>query len=386
MPPSTTSTTTAPVFESIDLFRAGENGWLTGRIPVLARAADGTLLAAWEARRGDENGNAGDWGDIDIVMRRSEDGGTTWTPASVLADGGILPAHNTNLVVDAEGTVHLVFFINYAYAFHALSKDSGRTFSAPRDITSVFREFHTDYLWNVIAAGPGHGIVTRNGRLILPVWLSNGGKHHRPSVVAAIYSDDRGRTWQRSEIVPPKLSNMSETAGVELEDGSILFNIRSEDRAHRRAVSRSPDGAKNWSLPTLDNALKEPVCMGNLLRLNFPEPESGKPGRVLFCNPDSDTYSGKHGPSWNCNKDRVNLTLRISFDDCATWPMSRVLDAGIAGYCDLAHDGTDTIYLLYEKGGVNDSMWVNQSITFARLNVAWLAAHGNQNPIISKNY
>ncbi len=367
----------APVFETIDLFRAGENGYLTGRIPVLTRTHDGILLAAWEARRGDANGNAGDWNDIDVIMRRSEDGGYTWEPSSVLADGGILPAHNTNLVVDAEGTVHLVFFINYAYAFHAISKDGGRTFGQPRDITGVFREFHADYLWNVIAAGPGHGVVTRKGRIILPVWLSNGGRHHRPSVTTAIYSDDCGRTWQRSEIIPPKLANMNETTGIELEDGSILFNIRSEDRAHRRAVSRSPDGAKNWSPPSLDNALKEPICMGNLLRLNFPDPETDAPGRVIFCNPDNETYSGKYGPSWNSNKDRTNLTLKMSFDDCRTWPVSRVIDAGIAGYCDLAYDGGGTIFVLYEKGGVNNSMWQNRSITLVRLNTAWLAGAGN---------
>jgi sialidase-1 len=361
-------TFTQPVFESRDLFHTGEKGYLTNRIPVLTRTANGTLLAAWEARFGD----AGDWGDIDILMRRSEDGGDTWEPARKLADGGVLPAHNTNLIVDAEGTVHLLFFINYAYAFHATSKDHGRTFSQPKDITAVFREFHSEYLWNVIAAGPGHGVVLRNGRIVIPVWLSNGGRHHRPSVATSIYSDDCGRTWQAGGIIPPKLPNMSETTGVELEDGSVLFNIRSEDRAHRRALARSADGGKTWAAPTLDRVLKEPICMGNMLRLNFSDPVSGNPGRVIFCNPDNDIYTGKFGPSWNGNKDRTQLTLKMSFDDCATWPVSRVIDPGIAGYCDLAHDGAETIYVLYEKGGVDNSMWVNRSMTFTRLNVAWL--------------
>ncbi|MDR1282701.1 MAG: glycoside hydrolase [Opitutaceae bacterium] len=361
-----------PFFESVDLFHAGEMGYASGRIPALTHVRDGVLLAAWEARRGGADGFPGDWVDIDIMMRRSEDGGATWSPVTPLADGGILPAHNTNLVVDAEGTVHLVFFINYAHAFHAISRDCGRTFGTPRDITPVFQEFQEDYLWNVIAAGPGHGLVTRAGRILLPVWLSNGGKKHRPSVVSSIYSDDCGRSWRRGEIIPPKLSNMSETTGVELENGEILFNIRSEDRACRRALSRSMDGATNWSQPALDKVLREPVCMGNMLRLDFADHRTGDPGRVLFCNPDNETWSGKYGPSWDGNKDRLNLTLRMSFDDCATWPVSRVVDAGIAGYCDLAHDGHENIYILYEKGGVDNSMWINRSVAFVRLNTAWL--------------
>lgn len=369
------NSTSRPIFESTELFHTGDQGYLTGRIPVLTRAANGALLAAWEARPGDANGLAGDWEDIDVLFRRSEDDGATWTPIAKLADGGVLPAHNTNLIVDAEGTIHLLFFINYAYAFHSTSNDHGRTFSAPKEITAVFREFHSEYLWNVIAAGPGHGVVTRAGRIVVPVWLSNGGKHHRPSVAAAIYSDDCGRTWHRGGIVPPKLPNMSETAAVELEDGSVLFNVRSEDRAHRRAFSRSSDGGQSWSQPALDRQLKEPICMGNLLRLNFADPSLETRGRIIFCNPDNDVYTGKFGPSWNGNKDRTNLTLKMSFDDCGTWPVSRVIDAGIAGYCDLAHNGNETIYVLYEKGGVNDSMWVNRSISFVRLNIAWLMEH-----------
>jgi sialidase-1 len=365
-----TSAYEVPLFETIDLFEAGQGGYITGRVPVMTSFGNGVVLAAWEARRGDAAGYAGDWDDNDILMRRSEDGGKTWGPSSVLGDGGVLPAHNTNFLIDAEGTLHVFFFVNYQHAFHCVSRDQGRTFSAPQAITSVFEEFHRDYLWNVIAAGPGHGIVTRKGRMIVPVWLSNGGRKHRPSVLSSIYSDDLGKTWQRGEIVPPKLVNMNETTGIELEDGTILFNIRSEDRAFRRALSRSPDGAKEWSQPVHDNALKEPICMGNLLRYNFADGK--EPGRVLFCNPDNDVYTGKYGPSWDGNKDRVNLTLKMSLDDGATWPISRVIDPGIAGYCDLAREADGTIYVIYERGGVNDSMWKNRYVTFVRTNLAWL--------------
>lgn len=349
-------------FGLIDLFEAGASGYQTCRIPVLLRTPSGALIATCEARK-----HWGDWADIDILIRRSEDGGKTWSPASVLADGGVLPASNSNLLLDAQGRVHFVYFVNYQHAFHCVSTDNGKTFGTPVAITDVLHEFQRDYLWNVAAAGPGHGLLMRSGRMILPVWLSNGGKRHRPSIVTSIFSDDNGRTWQRGEMVPPLLANMSETAAVELENGAVLFNIRSEDRSHRRAVSVSPDGARGWSRPALDPTLKEPVCMGNILRLNFAS--DGNPGRIIFCNPDSDIHTGSVGESWDNNKDRVNLTLRLSRDDGKTWSSSLVIDPGISGYCDLAFDGDDAVYVLYERDGVDGSMWVNRYISLATISL-----------------
>jgi sialidase-1 len=349
-------------FERIDLFEAGADGYQTCRIPVLVRTPSGALLATCEARR-----HWGDWSDIDILVRRSVDNGKSWTSASVLADGGVLPASNSNLLVDAQGHLHFIYFINYQHAFHCVSTDDGETFGPPVSITDVLEEFQRDYLWNVAAAGPGHGLLMRNGRMILPVWLSNGGRRHRPSVVTSIFSDDNGRTWHRGEIVPPLLANMSETAAVELESGEVLFNIRSEDRSHRRALSVSPDGSGKWSRPALDPVLKEPVCMGNLLRLNFAGDR--QPGRIIFCNPDSDIHTGSVGESWDNNKDRVNLTLRLSRDDGKTWSSSLVIDPGISGYCDLAFDRDDTIYVLYEREGVDGSMWINRYISLANISL-----------------
>src|SRR5581483_343588 len=108
-----------------------------------------------------------------------------------------------------------------------------------------------DYDWKVLATGPAHGIQLANGRLVVPVWLSTGtgGHAHRPSVTSVIYSDDRGKPWRRGDIAVPNaepIINPNETVLVELADGGVLLNVRSESHAHRRLATVSKDGATGW--------------------------------------------------------------------------------------------------------------------------------------------
>jgi len=355
-----------PFLEKVDLFEARTGGYHTYRIPGVVVTGQGTLLAYCEARQD----GRGDWVNIDILLRRSTDGGRTWSEPTVLADAGQLPAQNPTAIVDHEGTIHFLNCINYARAFYRKSTDDGLTFSEPVEITAAFEPFKDRFLWNVIATGPGHGIQLRTGRLIVPVWISNGGHRHRPSACSVIYSDDLGKTWKPGDVVPFDYVNMSETVAVELEDGSVMLNIRNEDRDHRRAVSTSKDGTRRWSAPTLHPDLKEPVCMANIIRHSFKTDD--QPGRILFSNPDNLKYSGKVGTSYDKNRDRVNLTVKLSLDDADTWPVSRVLEPGISAYSDLAVGPAADVYCLYERGGVNDVMWDTRYITLARFNLQWL--------------
>ena len=287
-----------PFLETVDLFEARKGGYHTYRIPGVVVTRTGSVLAFCEARQD----GTGDWVNIDILLRRSTDNGKTWSPPTVMGDAGKLPAQNPAAIVDREGTIHFLNCVNYARAFYRRSTDDGLTFSEPVEITDAFEALKERFLWNVIATGPGHGIQLRSGRLIVPVWISNGGKRHRPSACSVIYSDDLGKTWQAGDLVPFDYVNMSETVAVELEDGSVMLNIRNEDRDHRRAVSISKDGAHKWSAPKLHPDLKEPVCMANIIRYNFKTDD--QPGRILFSNPDNLKYSGKHGPSYDKNRDQ----------------------------------------------------------------------------------
>lgn len=379
----------AAELEKADLFRGGEGGYALYRIPGVVVTARGTVLAYCEARRTGKS----DWDTIDIVLRRSTDGGKTWTEPRKIADvpgpktknpvalaQGLgrpedVTYNNAVMIPDRSGAVHLLFCLEYARCFYQRSDDDGLTFSPPVEITAAFDRFRPEYDWKVLATGPGHGIQLRSGRLVVPVWLSpgTGGGAHRPSVTATIFSDDEGKTWQRGEIAVPdtaEWTNPNEAALVELADGRVLLNARSESKAHRRLVTMSPDGATKWSRPRFDEALLEPICEGSLARLT-PAQGGGK-ARILFANPHNlGRAAGDEVPGRS--RDRRNLSVKASDDGGATWPVNRVLEPGPSGYSDLAVLPDGTVLCFYERtppaagGGRGTPL-----LTLARFNLAWL--------------
>ncbi len=367
-----------PLCEKVDLFRARAGGYATYRVPGIVVSPEGTVLAYGEARKS----KAGDWGAIDILMRRSTDRGRTWddphkmneagrevpkNPVALEQDLATTKEHTFNNavgIVDRRmGIVHFLYCAEYARCYYMCSEDDGQTFDDPVDITAMFQHFRPVYDWRVIAIGPGHGIQLHNGRLLVPVWMSTGtgGHGHRPSCVSVIYSDDHGATWKGGEIVvtPPELENPSETMAVQLHDGRVMLNIRHEGEPHRRAVSFSPNGVSDWSPVRFEEDLFEPVCMGSIVRLSeYPEHDKN---RLLFANPDS----GQVG-------ERRNVTIRLSYDEGETWPVSRRLESGISGYTDLGVGPDGTIYCIYERGAAAESQYDPCYLTVARFNLPWL--------------
>jgi len=297
-----------PFLEKQDLFVVGADpAWDVYHIPGIVVTARGTVLAWCEARHG-----GGDWSDIAILLRRSTDDGRTWSPAAsivevadpapknplALALKGVDPEHvtyhNPVLIADRDGTVHMLFCLEYMRCFHQRTRDDGLTWSRPVEITATFAAFRGRYDSKVLATGPNHSIQLKTGRLVVPVWLSTGegGNAHRPSVTATIYSDDQGKTWKTGDIAVPctdEWINPNETVAIELNDGRVMLNVRSESKAHRRLVVTSPDGASNWSTPKFDDALLEPICMGGIVRYHH-----GGQSLILFSNPHNlDKAQGK---------------------------------------------------------------------------------------------
>jgi len=366
-----------------DLFEARQNGYWTCRIPGMVTTKNNAVIVTTEARPG----QGGDYAFNDVLMRRSTDGAKTFQPSVKIVDHVIYgdgPASNFVMIPDCDsGRVVAVFHHDYARAFTLHSNDDGATWSEPVEITDVFEQFRTDYPWRVCANGCGHGLQLRNGRMIIPVWLSDGsgsemGKHrgHRPSVVTLVYSDDAGGTWQRGEIVcrhgdvvdSLTVVNPSETTAVELEDGSVLFNMRSESQPRRRLVAFSPDGVSGWSGHRWDQSLLDPVCMASMARYDWAEDD--QPGRILFANPDN-LENELIPPGSNLAHDRKRLTVKLSRDDHATWPVSRVLEQGPSSYSDLAQLSNGTVCCIYENGIItrpNDT----RHVTVARFDLDWL--------------
>lgn len=264
-----TATSSRPDIQVAHVFEADTGGYAHYphyRVPAIAVAPSGTILVVVEARKSAR----GDWGMQDILLTRSTDQGQTWDAprkivqldgephqneaalAQGLAEPGVATYNNIVPIVDEpRGVVHFLFCSAYARAYYVRSEDDGDSFTEPVDITETFEHFRKKYDWKVLATGPGHAIRHSSGRLIVPVWLSDGsgGHAYRPSVVATIYSDDAGATGQPGGIVVrhPDLKNPSETLAAELSDGRVMLNIRNESPNHRRAVTVGADGATGWS-------------------------------------------------------------------------------------------------------------------------------------------
>lgn len=371
-----------PSLEKIDLFQVGDLGFQRFHIPGIVVTAKGTVLAWCEARRTD-----GDWADIRVLLRRSTDDGRTWSPPKEIVevpgpitknpfalalkktDPNDVTYNNPVLIADRDGTVHMVFCLEYMRCFYQRSDDDGVNWSAPVEITSTFEAFKKDYDWKVLATGPNHSIQLKSGRLVVPVWLSTGtgGNAHRPSVTATIYSNDGGKTWLAGEIAVPcteEFINPNETVAVELSDGRVMLNVRNESKAHRRIVVTSPDGATDWSGPKFDDALVEPICMAGLVRYQH----DGR-SLLLFCNPNNLTRAdGKEEPGKS--RDRRNVSVRVSENEGQSWTAGRSIEPEWSAYSDIAVTPSGTILCFYGRG--DKANFAGDRLTVARFNLDWL--------------
>lgn len=375
-----------PSLTKMQLFEGGQGGYKLYRIPGIVVTRHGTVLAYCEARKF----TGGDWDTIDIELRRSTDGGRTFSPPEVIAHVSVpitrspvaiereqgkptdVTYNNPVAIVDRNGLVHFLFCVDYMRVFYMRSKDEGRTFTAPVEITSAFDQFRPEYAWRVVATGPGHGIQLANGRLIVPIWLALGtqGNGHGPSVDSTVYSDDHGATWHRGEIaVPdtPEFPSPNETDAVQLADDSVMLNVRTAGR-NLRTIVISKDGATRWSAPRLQEDLPDPVCFAGLVRVSTKK--TGGKNRLLFSNPDNLTrQDGRNIPG----KDRKNLTVRVSYDEGASWTVKKVLEPGVAGYSDLAVLPDGTILCFYETGSTAPPNGTQtRELVLARFNLEWL--------------
>ncbi len=363
------------IIEKADLFKSGENGIGRFRIPGIVVTTKGTALVYCEARSDARS----DWGEIQVHLRRSADGGRTWEKARQVAHFGERitgnphkpkggeseqTVNNPVAIVDSKtGAIHFLYCINYARCFYMRSDDDGVSFSSPVEITAAFEAFREVCDWKVLATGPGHGIQLRGGRLVVPVWLAYGkAGDHSPSMSGTIYSDDHGRSWQAGQIALPCTAdwkNPNETTVVELSDGRVMLNARTASAANRRLITSSPNGATDWAAPQFDTALLDPKCMGSLIRI----PAMGARDRLLFCNPHNLKYDASGLEIPGAHAERKNLSIHLSDDDGLTWRGPKTLEEGTGAYSDLAYLSDGTTLCFYER---------KDSLTLARLTSDWI--------------
>jgi sialidase-1 len=318
------------------------------RIPALLKSKRGTLLAFAEARRT----GVGDTGDIDTVVKRSEDGGKTWGDEIVVFDEQDNVAGNPCPVVDQstgriwslqtwnnhqvhENLTKAGFGEDSRRVFVTYSDDDGKTWAKAKDITAMAKK--KDWSW--YATGPGVGIQLQRGkykgRLIIPCdhkALPEGGPQTYHSHI--LYSDNHGETWQIGAVTE---HGRNECTAVELEDGSVLLNSRvhgsGAKEANTRGVSISRDGGKTFDESFFSKDLIDAHCQGAMTRYRWKK--GNKPGVIAFTN-----------QAWPW---RSYLMARFSYDDGKTWPAARVIYPHTSAYSSVATLSDGSLGVLFEK-------------------------------------
>ncbi|QEG23589.1 sialidase family protein [Mariniblastus fucicola] len=338
----------------VDVFVPHTDGYPAIRIPSLVTTEAGTLLAFAEGRQG------GDHSENDIILKRSKDGGATWSDVQVVHEAGKLSLNNPLVVVLDSGRILLMFqqsklgehkakpgFGEDAYAtFTQFSDDDGVTWSKPVDVT---RQTKRAERVTSVSSGPGIGIVLRRGdhkgRILIPF---NQGPFGDWRVYAA-YSDDDGESWKMGEVPEEDgKGHANEVQLVELSDGTVMLNARSQGKGNtkHRKVAISSDGGVTWSKLQDDPTLVEPTCQASILRYSWPEDGES---RILFCNPAN-------------QKSRSGGVLRLSTDEGKTWPWSKEVYADGFAYCCLTKLADGRVGILFEKDNY-------KTISFVAVNI-----------------
>lgn len=365
--PSATAATPPTGDGSVTLATRGHDGFPQYRIPALTKTTAGTLIAAYDGRptMADLPSN------IAIVIRRSPDGGKTWTDQQIVRQDAAPHGYgDPSLLVDQRtGRIFLFYAAgmnqgfagsttgndptdpNVLQADYSYSDDDGVTWHSRR-ITPQIK----DPSWGGMFAASGQGIQLTTGpyagRLIQQYVLRISGQNY----AASAYSDDHGNTWQMGKPVGP---GMDENKTVQLADGSVMLNSRA---AGHRLVAISHDGGQTYSKPVADPTLVDPGDNGAVLRV-APNAPSSDPASHLLLSANNDDPSI-----------RRNETIRLSCDDGKSWAASKVIDKESSAYSTLTMVTPDRVGLFYERDGYQHMTYTSFSLKSMRALCAPISA------------
>ena len=351
--PGSTDDARLIVLEHKLLFSGGDYGSVNFRIPAVKTANDGSIVVALDARRG----LAGDLpNNIDIMVRRSTDMGETWSEAVTIADFGPFGASDPSLVKDRNTGDLLCMFASHQGLFQSTplnpirfqvcrSQDNGVTWSTP--VEHIGQIYASGWYAAWLASGSAHQM--RNGRIIGAI----GVRQNSGNIISnfMVYSDDGGQSWSYKPAVASTVGD--EAKIVELDNGSLMMNIRNQTPDCRKIVI-SEDGGDSWGTPYYQYELIDPAVNGDFIRYTSVLDGYNK-SRLLFSIAAHPTT-------------RKNLTLFLSYDEGATWPVSKVINPGLSGYSCLTILSDGTIGCFYENGEYEEFQ-----LYFARISLDWLS-------------
>ena len=351
--------------KSAAVFVAGSDTYQSFRIPAMVTLKDGSIIAFAEGRVN----NAGDFGNVDIVMKKSSDNGVTWSKLTTIVNYDKLQAGNPAPVVDLTDPKYpngrLFLFYNTGNApekdlrmgmglrevWYITSTDGGVKWSQPVNITLQVHKpyqtnrnpaYHFPEQWRSYANTPGHALQFKQGKYkgrIYVIGNHSAGypqKNYADYDVHGFYSDDHGASFHLSNNL--NLPGANESMAVELSGNKMMINARNQSGTPRnRIVALSSDGGVSWDTSFYDLQLVDPVCQGSILEVHLNNKKA-----IVFCN--------------NNNADnRDNLTLRISYDEGKTWSTNFVIaqsepgyKGDYTGYSDLVQIGKKSVGILYE--------------------------------------
>ncbi|MEQ0559871.1 sialidase family protein [Amycolatopsis sp. NEAU-NG30] len=357
------------------VFNKNTEGHDCYRIPTVVKANNGDLLAFAEGRNGGAS-FCNDLGEIDLVMKRSTDGGKTWGALeTVIKANGDTKGNPAPIVIPGSNRIALLSTMQ-CYTNPScgrvprvsISDDNGRTWGAPRVLTTELG-FASAPGW--LATGPSHGIVlTRGahaGRLVAGVSWTIGGKN----TGALVYSDDKGATWHRGATDSPTTAiNPQEISVTELLDGRVYAAARNqanddnkclEGGTRNRAFAISSDGGASFSTKfTFATDLVAPTVQGSTARMSATD-TGGKYNRVVFAAPST------------CDR-RKELRVHSSFDEGANWTGtagSLLVWGQDAAYSDMVQLSQSSVGVLFEAG---PEFHANDTIRYATVTEAALGA------------